>query len=230
MDHWIEQAKMMITECECSEREKRRRVVESLKGPALAIIKAVRMSSPGASTLQYLEALESTFGSSESGEDLYFAFQLLRQCPGGSLSDFLRRMEKSLTKVIQRGGLSPVHVDKARVEQLICGAVESDTMILQFRLRKRKRHPPTFLSLLNEVREAEETEATRHKITAMAKPVHFQDEENICARTQSRNSRTVNSAQRRPFKYLTCFIHDARIQNKATTYKPHRSTRGNKGF
>lgn len=61
MDQWIEQAKMMITECECSEKEKRRRIVESLKGPALEIIKAVRVSSPDANALQYLEVLESTF-------------------------------------------------------------------------------------------------------------------------------------------------------------------------
>ncbi|XP_021336988.3 paraneoplastic antigen Ma1 homolog [Danio rerio] len=179
MDHWIEQAKLMISECECSEKEKRRRIVESLKGPALEIIKAVRMSCPDAEALKYVEALESTFGSSESGEDLYFAFRLLRQCPGESLSAFLRRMEKSLTKVIQKGGLTSANADKARVEQLIRGAVESDMMLLQLRLRERKENPPTFLSLLNEVREAEEIEATRRKITATAKPIHLQ-EESIC--------------------------------------------------
>lgn len=64
MDHWIEEAKRMITKCECSEREKRRRVVESLKGPTLEIIKAVRLSSHDTSALQYFEELESTFGSS----------------------------------------------------------------------------------------------------------------------------------------------------------------------
>lgn len=179
MDHWIEQAKLMISECECSEKEKRRRIVESLKGPALEIIKAVRMSCPDAEAVKYVEALESTFGSSESGEDLYFAFRLLRQCPGESLSAFLRRMEKSLTKVIQKGGLTSANADKARVEQLIRGAVESDMMLLQLRLRERKENPPTFLSLLNEVREAEEMEATRRKITATAKPIHLQ-EESIC--------------------------------------------------
>nr|XP_055033931.1 uncharacterized protein LOC129422186 [Misgurnus anguillicaudatus] len=179
MEHWIEQARIMITECDCSEKEKRRRVVESLKGPALDIIKAVRLSSPDASALQYLEALESTFGSSESGEDLYFAFRLIRQSPGESLSDFLRRMEKSLIKVVQRGGLSPANVDRARVEQLIRGAVESDMMLLQLRLRERKERPPTFLNLLNEIREAEESEATRRKITATAKPIHLQGEEKI---------------------------------------------------
>ncbi len=129
---------------------------------------------------QYLEALESTFGSLESGEDLYFAFRLLRQRPGESLSDFLRRIEKSLTKVVQRGGLAPSNVDKARVEQLIRGAVESDMMLLQLRLRERKEHPPTFLSLLNEIREAEEIEVTRRKFTATAKPIHLQNEGNNC--------------------------------------------------
>jgi len=47
------------------------------------------------------------------------------------LSDFLRRMEKSLTKVVQRGGLSPQMMDRTRVDQLIRGAVESDLMLLQ---------------------------------------------------------------------------------------------------
>ncbi len=79
---------MMTVECECSEREKRRRIMECLKGPALDIVKAVRFSSPDASALQYLDALENTFGTFESGEDLYFAFRLLRQSTGEALSDF----------------------------------------------------------------------------------------------------------------------------------------------
>lgn len=74
MENWIEQTKLMITECDCSEKEKRRRIMESLKGHALEIVRAVWFSSSEASALQYLEALESTFGSSESGEDLYFKF------------------------------------------------------------------------------------------------------------------------------------------------------------
>jgi len=43
-------------------------------------------------------------------------------------------------------------LDLVRVEQLIRGAVESDLMLLQLRLRERKNHPPNFLTLLNEVR------------------------------------------------------------------------------
>ncbi|KAK3553316.1 hypothetical protein QTP86_033832, partial [Hemibagrus guttatus] len=112
MENWIDQARLMITECECSEKEKRRRIVESLKGPALEIVRAVRFSNPEASVLQYVEALGSTFGSSESGEDLYFKFRLMRQSTGETLSEFLRRIEKTLSKVIEHDGLSPGLVDK----------------------------------------------------------------------------------------------------------------------
>lgn len=88
----------MADECECSEKE---RIMESLKAPALDIIKAVRFSTPAASTSQYLEALKNTFGTSESG-DLSSAFRLLRQFPGEALSDFLCRIEKSLSKVVRK--------------------------------------------------------------------------------------------------------------------------------
>ncbi|XP_039547076.1 paraneoplastic antigen Ma1 homolog [Pimephales promelas] len=176
LENWIEQARLMTEECECSEKEKRRRIMESVKGPALDIIKAVRFSCPDASAVQYLEALENTFGTLESGEDLYFAFRLMRQFPGEALSDFLRRMEKSLTKVVQRGGLSPQMMDRTRVDQLIRGAVESDLMLLQLRLRERREQPPTFLTLLNEIKGAEENETARRKLKVSVKAVQLRQD------------------------------------------------------
>ncbi|RXN37556.1 paraneoplastic antigen Ma1-like protein [Labeo rohita] len=177
METWIEQARLMITECECSEKEKRQRIVESLKGPALELIRAVRFSNPEASALQYLEAVESTFGSSDSGEDLYFKFRLLRQSTGQTLSEFLRRIEKMLSKVVERDGLSPGLVDKVRIKQLVRGAVNSDMMLLQLRLRERKHYPPSFLNLLKEIRKAEESEASRHRMSAKAKAIQYREDE-----------------------------------------------------
>uniref|UniRef100_A0A3B1IUI3 Gypsy retrotransposon integrase-like protein 1 n=3 Tax=Astyanax mexicanus TaxID=7994 RepID=A0A3B1IUI3_ASTMX len=163
LDTWLEQARLMMDECDCSDREKRKRIVESLKGPALEIAQAVRFNEPNAQPEAYIEALETAFGISESGEDLYFAFRALRQVPGERLSDFLRRMERNLTKTVQRGGLEPQSRDRARIEQLLRGAVESDLMLLQLRLRERKDQPPSFLQLLNEIRGEEDRQLTRHK-------------------------------------------------------------------
>ncbi|CAI5657555.1 unnamed protein product [Oreochromis niloticus] len=176
LDSWVEQARLMIEECDCSEREKRRRIVESLKGPALEIIQAVRRDNPDASPESYVEALESSFGSLESGEDLYLAFRSLGQQRGEKLSDFLRRLERSLTKVVQRGGLPSHQVDRARIDQLIRGATESEIMLLQLRIRERKEEPPTFLKLLSEIREEEDHARVRHESNTTVRQVKVGEE------------------------------------------------------
>ncbi|KAL7837384.1 hypothetical protein SRHO_G00270950 [Serrasalmus rhombeus] len=100
----------------------------------------------------------------ESGEDLYFAFRMMRQQHGERLSEFLKRLERALTKTVQRGGLPATSVDKVRVEQLLRGAVDSDLMLLQLRLRERKNNPPSFLKLLNEIKDEEEFEVARQRM------------------------------------------------------------------
>ncbi|XP_076126774.1 uncharacterized protein LOC143106386 [Alosa pseudoharengus] len=157
----------MVDECECSVSEKRKRVIESLKGPALEIAQAVRSSDPQASPKDYLGALERAFGSSESGEDLYHAFRALRQKAAERLSDYLRRLEHALTKVVLRGGVTAEQRDRIRIEQLLRGAVESDLMLVQLRLRERKESPPSFLQLLTEIREEEDQQSARQKASSV---------------------------------------------------------------
>ena len=84
-----------------------------------------------------------------------------------------------MTKVVQRGGLTPQTMDRARVEQLLRGAVEADMMLLQLRLRERKENPPSFLTLLNKIKEAEGNKATRHKIKATVKSIQTPEEDKI---------------------------------------------------
>ena len=62
-----------------------------------------------------------------------------QQKAGEKLSDFLRRLERCLSKVIQRGGggLPPRAMDGARLEHLLRGAVNADLMLIQLRLRER---------------------------------------------------------------------------------------------
>lgn len=111
--------------------------------------------------MEYIQAVDNTFGSTESGEDLHLSFKSLYQKPNERLSEFLRRLEKSLSKVIRRGGLPGSAANKARLDLLIKGAVESDLMLIQLNLRDRKINPEKFLDLLKEIREAEGLEAAR---------------------------------------------------------------------
>lgn len=215
LDSWVEQARLMIEECDCSEREKRRRVVESLKGPALEIIQAVRRDNPDASPESYVESLESAFGSLESGEDLYLAFRSLGQQRGEKLSDFLRRLERSLTKVVQRGGLPSHRVDRARIDQLIRGATESEIMLLQLRLRERKEEPPAFLKLLSEIREEEDHARVRHESNTTVRQVKV-GEETKAKSTEVQELKAEIKELRSELKELTSKRSDAELMLKQT--------------
>ncbi|KAL6491410.1 hypothetical protein MHYP_G00017550 [Metynnis hypsauchen] len=175
-DHWFSQAWLMVEECDCSLKEKRRRLMESLRGPALEIVQAVRTGSLNVSPEACLEALEHAFGTAETGEELYFAFRLLQQQPTERLSDFLRRLEQSLNRVVQRGGLPSGCTDKVRLDQLLRGAIASDLMLINLRLRERKDKPPSFLQLLKEIRTEEEYEASRKKLHPVVQSAYVKQE------------------------------------------------------
>nr|XP_054604917.1 paraneoplastic antigen Ma1 homolog [Nothobranchius furzeri] len=171
LDNWLEQARLMIEESDKPDKEKKMRIMESVKGPAMEILQAVRFNNPDTTPTEYLDVIENTFGTTETGEELYFAFRMMCQHPTEKLSEFLRRMERILNKVVQKGGLPLASKDKARIDQLIKGAIRSDMMILSLRLRERKIAPPTFLQLLNEIRVEEEHEASRRRLNP-PKSVH----------------------------------------------------------
>ena len=197
-DHWMEQAYLMVEESDCPSKEKRRRIMESLKGQALEVVKAVRLSDPDVTPEKCLEALESAFGLAESGDDLYFSFRLQRQQPGEKLSEFLRRLERCLSKVVQRGGLPASSMDRARVEQLLKGAVDADLMLIQLRLREKKDNPPTFLQLLRDIRTEEEYEASKAKLnqsvrTVYAKPQTESNSEIQTLRTEIKELKSMFS-------------------------------------
>lgn len=160
LDNWLEQATLLVEEGDCSDKEKRRRILESLKGPAFEIIQAVRLTQPDASPHEYMKAIESIFGTVESPEELYLSFRALHQQPGERLSEFLRRVERSLVKVVQGGGLSVSAANSARLEQLLRGST-SELMLLQLKIRERSGNPPTFLNLLREVIEEEGRQSAR---------------------------------------------------------------------
>lgn len=164
LENWVEQARLLIEEYDRPEREKKMRIMESVKGPALEILQAVRFNNPSATSMEYIDILETTFGNPESGEELYFAFRMLCQYPNEKLSEFLRRLERILNKVVKKGGLQSSEADKARLDQFIKGAIRSDIMMLNLGLRERRNNPPTFLELLNEIRQEEEHEASRRRL------------------------------------------------------------------
>ena len=56
-------------------------------------------------------------------------------------------------------------------EQLLQGAVASDLLLVQLRLRERKNNPPSFLELLGEIRVEEEYLASQRQVNSAVRPV-----------------------------------------------------------
>ncbi|XP_067235363.1 uncharacterized protein [Chanodichthys erythropterus] len=175
VEYWLEQATVMVEGSDCPEKEKRRRIIESLRGPALEIVRSLRFSNPEASSDEYISAIDRAFGSPETGEDLYFAYRLIQQKSGEMLSDYVQRLEPFLAKVVRKGGVRAQDMNRVRIEQLLRGAVGADIMLLQLRLKEKRANPPTFLELLSQIRVEEEHERSRRKVHARVRSVEAQD-------------------------------------------------------
>ncbi|CAM5147575.1 unnamed protein product [Eretmochelys imbricata] len=68
---WLEHTIEMLQEWAGPDAGKRRCLTESLRGPALDVIRTLKLTNSGVSVKDCLEALEHTFWSIEGSEDSY---------------------------------------------------------------------------------------------------------------------------------------------------------------
>ncbi|XP_062843417.1 paraneoplastic antigen Ma1 homolog [Trichomycterus rosablanca] len=152
---WAEQANQMVSEWRCSEAAKKQRVAESLRGPASDIIRFLKVSEPSATVVDYLVALDTTYGSTESGAELMAKFRYTYQNKGEQLSQFAYRLEKLLHQALAKGGIAKKEMNGVRMEQITKGALIDDMVALRLRVTRSLREPPSFSELLREIREEE---------------------------------------------------------------------------
>ncbi len=172
-DAWAEQTVHLLEEWQCSDNVKKQRIVESLKGPAADIVRFLRAQNPTATSNDYMQALETAFGTTESPTDLLVKFRHTFQCEGEKLSTYLLRLDKLLHCVFRKGGVGLPDMNRLRIEQVVRGALPQDMIALRIRMTHKLRDPPTFNELLKEVREEEDMLQSRNdvKSTVMSKTV-----------------------------------------------------------
>ena len=168
-DAWMEQAAQMISEWQCSDAAKKQRIVESLKGPAADIVRFLKVSNPSATATDYLAALETAYGTTESGPDLMAKFRHTYQEDGEKLSVFLYRLDKLLHRALLKGGIAAEGMNRARLEQLIKGALTDNMVALRVRMSHTLQDPPSFSQLMKEVREEENWVSAREGVRKTVK-------------------------------------------------------------
>lgn len=163
-DAWAEQTMLLIEEWQCSDNVKKQRIIESLKGPAADIVRFLRAQSPSATSFDYMQALETAFGTTESPSDLLVKFRHTYQNEGEKLSEYLLRLDKLLHCVFRKGGVALSDMNRLRIEQVVKGALQQDMIALRIRMTHKLRDPPTFNELLKEVREEEDMLESRNDV------------------------------------------------------------------
>uniref|UniRef100_A0A8C3S2Z7 CCHC-type domain-containing protein n=1 Tax=Chelydra serpentina TaxID=8475 RepID=A0A8C3S2Z7_CHESE len=141
---WRDVTVPLVQEWDCSDVEKRKRVLESLRGPAMRIVRALKDSQPATTVQDYLTALESVYGATDSSEDLYYRFHHTYQ----------ERLEDLLQQLVRKDGIPIQRIDSTRLDQILRGT-RQDGLMWRLQLRERAQNPPPFHKLIREIREEE---------------------------------------------------------------------------
>ncbi|XP_037744095.1 paraneoplastic antigen Ma1 homolog [Chelonia mydas] len=156
---WLEHTTEMLQEWAIPDAEKRRCLVECLRGPALDVIHTLKLSNPGVQVKDCLEALDHAFGRTKGLEDIYCKFLNARQQKGEKVSAYIQRLEKLLQRAIMRGAVAVEQMDWIRLAQIVRGVQYQNPILLHLRLRAQQENPPCYSRLIKEVREEEERQA-----------------------------------------------------------------------
>lgn len=90
----------MINEWQCSDALRRQCTVERLKGHSTDIVRFLKVSIPNATATDYLAALDTAYGATESGLDVMDKFRHTYQETGESVSASLYHLNKLLHRAL----------------------------------------------------------------------------------------------------------------------------------
>lgn len=142
-----------------SERERRRRLIEGLRGTALQLVHEVLAENPARTAQDCLDALIQVFGDHESPATLRLKCLTAQRQAGETLSAFVLRLEVLLQKAMQEGALDKAAADHLRVRQVLTRANIIEPLQEALRKLGTVGRRPTFLEMLGLVHETEAWEA-----------------------------------------------------------------------
>lgn len=154
---WWEQATEIVKEWPVAKAEKKRWLMESLRGPALDFMHIEQADNPFVSMEEYLESFKQVFGSLESRTS-QMRYLNTYQEEEEKVSACVLQLETLLRRAMEKWAIPRNIADQVRLEQVMARA--SLSLVLWCRLREHKYQglPPSFLELMKVIREEEEEE------------------------------------------------------------------------
>lgn len=145
---WLEEVTEMMQLWQVSEEEKKRRLLESLRGSALSIMQELWVSNDSLTMEQCVKALKQIFGNKEDYKILQFRFLQSFQKPAEKLSDYLLRLEPLLQKAVQQIPLSAHSADSIHLKCVLSHVSLTTGFRGKLSLLDQQGCPPTFLELM----------------------------------------------------------------------------------
>ncbi|XP_008072025.1 paraneoplastic antigen Ma3 [Carlito syrichta] len=159
-DAWFEHTTEMLQTWQVPEGEKRRRLMECLRGPALQVISGLRANNAAITVDECLAALQQVFGPVNSRKIAQVKLWKAYQEVGEKVSSFVLRLEPLLQKAVEKNAVSRRNVNQTRLQHVLSGAALPEKLREKLRMMKQRRNPPGFLALVKLLREEEEWEDT----------------------------------------------------------------------
>lgn len=103
--------------------------------------------SPQASATDYLQLLDSGYGTVEDGDELFAKFMGTLQNNGEKPSSYLQRLQVTLSTTMKRGGVPADELNRHLLRQF-CQGCWDNTLITDLQLEQKKSKPPSFAELL----------------------------------------------------------------------------------
>ncbi|CAO2587186.1 Modulator of apoptosis 1 [Lemmus lemmus] len=123
-ESWMFHTSQVMKTWQVSDVEKRRRLIESLRGPAFEIIRALKINNPFITVAECLETLETIYGVIDNPRSLQVKYLTTYQKTDEKLSAYVLRLEPLLQKLVQKGAIEKEVVNQARLDQIVAGAVQ----------------------------------------------------------------------------------------------------------
>ncbi|XP_054434107.1 paraneoplastic antigen Ma6E-like [Pteronotus mesoamericanus] len=176
-ESWLDHAHdMLYLWRHVSERERRRRLVESLGGPALDLLCGFLRENPKVTVQDCLAPLVHVFGNKDTEMTVRLKFMTCAQQPQETRFAYVMRLEVLLQAAMEKGAIPPSVADQVRARQVRMWACPKDTLWNMLRTGPERR-TPDFLGMLWLIQEVKAWEA------APAINQQFQGEEGGCVHT-----------------------------------------------
>lgn len=162
-DTWLEEVTERMQFWQVGEEEKKRRLLESLRGSALSVMQALWASNDSLTMEQCLKALKQVYGNKEDCKILQFRClqnPISSQKPAEKLSDYLLRLEPLLQKAAQQSPLVAHSTDSIRLQHVLSRVSLTTSLRSRLSLLDQQGCPPTFLELMKLTQDEEEWETS----------------------------------------------------------------------